>query len=152
MTKDDHSHLREAIRLAEQAEQKGNLPVGAVIVLDGEIVARGMNAIWQPSHDLTRHAEMEALHNLPPDLQHRYGEMTLYTTLEPCLMCAGAILLHRIERLVYGSADPYGGAVASFELLPTFFKEQLDRIRWEGPVLPNECDPLYKRLRELEGQ
>jgi tRNA(adenine34) deaminase len=104
----DGYFLREAILLAEKAEQRGNLPIGAVIILDNEIIARGSNSIWQPALELTRHAEMEALRSVPPDLWLKSREMTLYTTLEPCVMCAGAILLHQLGRLVYGSTDPWG--------------------------------------------
>lgn len=146
-----HNFLRQAIELALEAEHLGNLPIGAVIVLDGEIVAQGMNAIWKPALALTRHAEMEALRGVPPDLWARAAEMTLYSTLEPCVMCAGAILLHGIGRVIYASADPYGGVGVSLDSLPPFFNEQFSRTRWEGPVLPAECDPLYRRVQELEG-
>ena len=146
----DLSFLREAIRLAEQAQSNGNLPIGAVIMLDGKIVARGMNAIWKPVVALTRHAEMEALRAVPPAHWTRSSEMTLFTTLEPCVMCAGAILLHQIGHLVFGASDPYGGVGASLGSLPPYFREEFSRIHWAGPVLPAECDPLYRRIMELE--
>ncbi len=144
--------FREAIRLAEEADRRGNLPIGAVIVLDGDVVARGMNAIWSPRRDLTRHAEMEALRAVPTELWPRSMEMTLYTTLEPCVMCAGAILLHRIGTVVFGSTDPYGGVGACLDDLPPYFREQLALTEWAGPVLPSECDRLYRRIQELEGR
>lgn len=144
------SFLREAIRLAKVAERHGNLPIGAVIVLDGKIVARGINSIWKPAIELTRHAEMEALRAVPSHLWPRSREMTLFTTLEPCVMCAGAILLHRIGHLVFGSTDPYGGVGASLGSLPPYFREEYSLIHWKGPVLPSECDPLYGRVQELE--
>ncbi len=144
------SFLREAIRLAEQAERRGNLPIGAVLVLDGMIVAKGMNSIWKPTMELTRHAEMEVLRSAPSHLWSRSKEMTLFTTLEPCVMCAGAILLHRIGHLVFGSTDPYGGVGVSLGFLPPYFREEFSLILWEGPILPTECDPLYKRIQELE--
>jgi tRNA(adenine34) deaminase len=109
-----------------------------------------MNAIWQPALDLTRHAEMEALRSLPAHLRGKCKEMTLYTTLEPCLMCAGAILLHQVDRLVYGSSDPYGGVGSCFSFLPPYFKNELARMQWLGPMLPGECDLLYIRIQELE--
>ena len=142
--------LREGIRLAEEAERRGNLPVGALVVLDGEIVASGMNHIWQPELAMTRHAEMEALRSLPPELRVRCGEMTLYTTLEPCLMCAGAILLHQIGRLVFGAVDPNAGVRGCLPALPQCFKDNYMRMEWEGPALAVECDPLYERLQELK--
>jgi len=142
--------LREAIRLAEEAERRGNLPIGAVIVLDGDIIARGMNTLWSPPGDLTRHAEMQALRAVAPELWSRSREMTLYTTLEPCVMCAGAILLHQLGALVYGAADPYGGVGAALTALPPYFAGELARLRWLGPALPAECDPLYARAIALE--
>ncbi len=150
MLEHDLSFLREAIRLAEEAERKGNLPIGAVIVLDGQIIARGMNAIWQPTTELTHHAEMEALRSLPPNLRDKCEEMTLFTTLEPCLMCAGAILLHQIGRLVFGAYDPNGGVASCLHSLPPYFKHVFSRIEWIGPALSEECDPLYLRSQEHE--
>ena len=111
MQADELIFLREAIRLAKEAEQKGNLPIGAVIVLDGQIIARGMNAIWQPAIELTRHAEIESLRSLPPNLLASCAEMTLFTTLEPCLMCAGAILLHQIGVHVDAHVNVNAGVV-----------------------------------------
>lgn len=143
--------IRQAIRLACQAEEAGNLPVGAVISLDGEIIAEGKSAIWVPRFSPHRHAEMEALGSVPAHLWKRCGEMTLYTTLEPCLMCMGAILLHGIGRLVYGSTDDYGGAGAVVDRLPRYFAERLSQTEWVGPALPAECDPLFSRLTAREG-
>ena len=147
---DDHSYLREAIRQAEQAERLGNLPIGAVIVLQGEVAASGTNAIWQPALDLTHHAEMDALRRLPAHLRARCKEMTLYTTLEPCLMCAGAILLHQVGRLVFGASDPYGGIGSCLASLPPYFENVYSHMQWIGPALPAECDPLYARVMEYE--
>jgi tRNA(adenine34) deaminase len=147
---EDVEHLRRAVELALLAEQEGNLPVGAVITLDGEVVAEGRSAIYVPGFDATRHAEMEALRSVPDDLWDSPAEMTLYTTLEPCLMCFGSILLHRIGRVVFGSSDSYGGAGPSLEHLSPYFREQFGRTQWIGPLLPQECDPLHERLRVLE--
>jgi tRNA(adenine34) deaminase len=150
INKNDTAFLQEAIQLAEEAERGGNLPIGALIVFEYQIVARGANAIWQPTVELTRHAEMEALRSLPPHLRARGEGLTLYTTLEPCLMCAGAILLHRIGRLVFGSTDPNGGTAACLQSLPPYFRDQFSRTEWIGPALPAECDPLYRRLQQIE--
>jgi tRNA(Arg) A34 adenosine deaminase TadA len=149
MSQDDLLFLREAIRLAEKAERSGNLPIGAVIVLDGQVIARGMNTIWQPDLELTKHAEMEALRGIPAHLRGKCKEMTLYSTLEPCVMCAGAILLHQVGRLVYGASDPYGGVGPCLESLPQYFENALLHTQWTGPALPVECDPLYLRVMEL---
>ena len=149
MQENDVIFLREAICLAVEAESKGNLPIGAVIVLDNQIIARGMNFIWQPTIDLTRHAEMEALRNIPHHRGNCAG-MTLFTTLEPCLMCAGSILLHQISRLVFGSSDPNGGVSSCLNSLPPYFQQVFAHIQWTGPALPEECDRLYMRVEELE--
>jgi len=130
--------MRRAIELALLAELEGNLPVGAVITLRGEIVAEGRSAIWLPRFDATRHHRVSS------------SEMTLYTTLEPCLMCFGAILLHGIGRVVFGSVDSYGGSGSILVCLPPFFQVQFENIQWVGPMMPSECDPLHERLLALE--
>ena len=142
--------MTQAIQLALLAEKEGKLPVGAVISLKGDIVAKGKSAIWIPKFDATRHAEMEALRAIPSDLWKFAGEMSLYTTFEPCLMCFGSILLHRIGRVVYGSADNYGGASSVSPNLPPFFKERLSKTEWIGQIMSKECDPLHERLLALE--
>ncbi len=146
----DVFYLHRAIQLAREAERRGNLPIGAVVCLDGEIIAEGLNSIWQPVIGLTRHAEMEALRSVPVPLWPRSREMALFTTLEPCLMCAGAILLHQIGRLIFGARDPYGGVDLAAQSWPPYFREQILRVEWIGPALALECDPLYTRVREME--
>jgi len=91
--------FQTAISLALLAEEAGNLPIGVVIALDGKIIAEGRNSIWKPEVSLSRHAEMEAMCIVPGGMWELAGKMTLYTTLEPCLMCMGAILLHGIGRI-----------------------------------------------------
>jgi len=147
---EDEKFMHRAIELALLAEREGNLPVGAVISLDGEVVAEGRSAIWAPKFDATRHAEMEALRAVSADLWKSSEEMSLYTTLEPCLMCFGSILLHRIGRVVFGSFDSYGGASSVLSCLPPYFQERLEKTQWLGPNMPSECDPLHERLLELE--
>ena len=102
---ENNKYLLRAIELAKKAEHEGNLPVGAVITYQEEVIAEGRSAIWVPIFDATRHAEMEVLRAVPQELWKYSTEMSLYTTLEPCLMCFGAILLHRIGRIVFGSND-----------------------------------------------
>lgn len=111
---DDLNFLREAITEARDAEASGEVPVGAVLVYDGEIIARGQNRVIR-DHDPTAHAEIVALRHAA-----RYVEnyrlvpgCTLYVTLEPCAMCTGAILHARVARLVYGALDPKAGACGS---------------------------------------
>ena len=129
---EDKKFMHRAIELALLAEREGNLPVGAVITLHGEVEAEGRSAIWVPKFDATRHAEIEALRAVRGDLWGSSAEMTLYTTLEPCLMCFGSILLHQIGRVVFGSSDSYGGAGSSLEHLPPYFHEQMKETQWLG--------------------
>jgi tRNA(adenine34) deaminase len=146
----DIRFFQRAIQLALEAEKEGNLPIGAVIGLDGRIIAEGKNAIWFPKFNPNRHAEIEALRNVPQELWKYSRNMTLYTTLEPCLMCAGAILLHHVGRIMYGSSDHYGGASLVIGHMPTYFEEEVSRIEWIGPAYPEGCDKLYERVMALE--
>ncbi|MDH4135679.1 MAG: nucleoside deaminase [Anaerolineae bacterium] len=140
----DLEYLHQAIRLAREAQRVGNLPIGAVISLNGKVVAEGKNSIWVPKLSPSRHAEIEALEAVPPELWARSAEMTLYTTLEPCLMCMSAILVHRIGRVVFGSSDSRSGASWVFGHMPPAFEERLKALEWVGPALPQECDALYE--------
>lgn len=146
----DDMCMRKAVSLAMQAGQNQNLPIGAVISLHQQIIAEGKNTIWHPRLSLHRHAEMEALGEISSDLISKSSEMTLYTTLEPCLMCLGAILLYGIGRVVYGSADPYGGAIVNPVNLPPYFKDRFSITEWIGPAYTKECDILYQRIVQLE--
>lgn len=147
---EDEKFMHRAMELALLAEREGNLPIGSVITLKGESVAEGRNTIWVPKFDATRHAEMEALRAVPSDHWESPSEMTLYTTLEPCLMCFGSILLHGIGRVVFGSADNYGGPGSLLAYLPPFFKQQFEKTQWLGPMMASECDPLYERVLALD--
>ena len=105
--------MREALELARLAAARGEVPVGAVVVREGEIIGRGSNAPIS-SRDPTAHAEIAALRDAARALEnYRLGGCTLYVTLEPCAMCAGAIMHARIARLVFGAADPKTGACGS---------------------------------------
>ena len=109
----DAAMMREALQLAARAAVQGEVPVGAVVVKDGRIIGRGFNAPIL-STDPSAHAEIRALREAARVLEnYRLGGCTLYVTLEPCAMCAGAILHARIARLVYGAADPKTGACGS---------------------------------------
>jgi tRNA(adenine34) deaminase len=109
----DELFMREALALAVQAQQAGEVPVGAVVVMGGEIIGRGSNATISRS-DPSAHAEILALRDAGTHLaNYRLPEATLYVTLEPCAMCAGAIMHARVARLVYGAADPKTGACGS---------------------------------------
>lgn len=105
--------MKEALALARQAGDRGEVPVGAVAVLDGRIVGRGANA-REAAHDPTAHAELVAIQDAARTLgRWRLTGVTLVVTLEPCAMCAGAMVLARIDRLVYGASDPKAGAAGS---------------------------------------
>jgi tRNA(adenine34) deaminase len=109
----DELFMREALSLAVQAQGSGEVPVGAVVVVAGEIVGRGSNATIARS-DPSAHAEILALRDAASHLgNYRLPGATLYVTLEPCPMCAGAIMHARIARVVYGAADPKTGACGS---------------------------------------
>ena len=149
LTRDDVHCFRRSIELAEEARMRSNLPIGAVISLDGTIIAEGQNAIWFPGQSPDRHAEVEALRGVPQDLWMRSEEMTLYTTLEPCLMCLGAIFLHRIGRVLYGAADAYGGASQVIGHMPVYFEERAAVTEWIGPAYPERCKPLCDRVMAL---
>lgn len=148
-TEKDTPFFQHAIRLAHEAEKNNNLPIGAVIRLQGRIISEGMNAIWYPRFNPNRHAEIEALRNVPDHLWEYSRDMTLYTTLEPCLMCTGAILLHKIGRIMYGSADDYGGASLVFGHMPTYFEEEVSKIDWIGPAFSDQCDHLFERVMKM---
>lgn len=109
----DGDLMREALEEARRAEADGEVPVGAVVVLDGEIIGRGSNRNVG-DHDPTAHAEIVALRRAAQRLaNYRLAGCALYATVEPCVMCVGAAVQARIARLVYGCDDPKGGAVRS---------------------------------------
>jgi len=105
--------MREALALAREAGERGEVPVGAVALFEGRIVGRGANA-RESAKDPTAHAELLAIQEPARTLgRWRLAGVTLVVTLEPCAMCAGAMVLARIDRLVYGATDPKAGAVGS---------------------------------------
>jgi len=109
--------MRLALREAARAEEFGEVPVGAVIVREGRLVATGHN-LTHTNNDPSAHAEMIAIRRAAENLGHwRLLDCTLYVTLEPCAMCSGAIVLARLPRLVYGTADPKAGMSGSLENL-----------------------------------
>jgi tRNA(adenine34) deaminase len=110
---DDLQWMRYALNRARQAAQRGEVPVGAVLVKDGDLIAEGFNEPISAA-DPTAHAEIIALRRAAAELQnYRLPGTTLYVTIEPCLMCVGAMVHARIARLVYGAAEPKAGAIES---------------------------------------
>ncbi|MBI3528551.1 MAG: tRNA adenosine(34) deaminase TadA [Betaproteobacteria bacterium] len=137
----DTEFMSEALALAMSARQAGEVPVGAIVVCDGQIVGRGYNAPIS-SHDPSAHAEIQALRAAALALgNYRLAGCTLYVTLEPCAMCAGAIQHARIARVVFGAADPKTGACGS---VVNLFAEPLlnHHTRIEGGVLAQQCGEL----------
>jgi tRNA(adenine34) deaminase len=110
---DWETFMREALALAREAGERGEVPVGAVAVFEGQVVGRGANA-REGANDPTAHAELFAIHEAARTLgRWRLTGVTLVVTLEPCAMCAGAMVLARIDRLVYAAPDPKAGAAGS---------------------------------------
>ena len=138
---DDEYFMREALSMARSAECLGEVPVGAVVVLDGAIVGRGFNSPIGES-DPTAHAEIAALRDAARNLEnYRLPGCELFVTLEPCAMCAGAILHSRIARVVYGARDPKTGVHGS--VVDLFAVERLNHhTQIEGGVLADECGRL----------
>ena len=145
MEYDDNKYISRAIQIALASEKRGNLPVGAVITLDGNILAEGGSTILVPVYHPGRHAEMEALRSVPIELWPRAREMTCYSTLEPCVMCFVALLLHGIGRIVFGAEDQEGGATALLEHLPNYYADGKGVPQWIGPIAAESCDALYER-------
>lgn len=139
----DEHWIRHALTLAERARAAGEVPVGAVLVKDGEIVGEGWNCPIS-THDPTAHAEIVALRAAGQKLgNYRLVDTTLYVTLEPCVMCMGAISHARVQRLVYAATDPKRGAVESaLQLADVEFLNH--RIEVTGGVLGEECGDLLR--------
>ncbi|MRR50157.1 MAG: tRNA adenosine(34) deaminase TadA [Rhodocyclaceae bacterium] len=138
---DDHTFMGEALDLARQAASLGEVPVGALVVSEGRVVGRGFN---QPigRHDPTAHAEVMALRDAAAILgNYRLPGCTLYVTLEPCVMCVGAIIHARIARVVFGARDPKTGAAGS--VVDLFGESRLNHhAEVTGGVLATECGAL----------
>ena len=135
--------MRLAIEAANEAAAKGEVPVGAVIIQDGEILATAGNSPIS-QNDPTGHAEIRAIRLAAEKLNnYRLVGTTLYVTLEPCLMCMGAIIHARIERLVYGATDPKGGAVVS--LYPIGDDSRLNhKVEINGGIMGDECGIILR--------
>jgi len=134
----DSQFMQHALALADRAEQAGEVPVGAVLVRDNEIIGEGWNHPIS-GKDPTAHAEIMALRSAAEKIgNYRLVNTTLYVTLEPCVMCAGAIIHARVGKVVFGARDPKTGAAGSvFDVLGT---EKLNHIvQVESGVLEQEC-------------
>ena len=140
---DDEAGMRAALREAHESLRRDEVPVGCVIVHDGMVIGRGHNQV-EALQDATAHAEVLAIGAASNALgSWRLSECTLYVTLEPCSMCAGAIVLSRLGRLVYGAADPKAGACGS--VLDVVGERRLNhRVPVTHGVLAGECGELLR--------
>ena len=144
-SQEDIDGMRAALLEAEAAAEKGEVPVGAVIVLDGKVIASGHNRSVTMS-DPSAHAEIVALRAAGSSLgNYRMPEATLYVSMEPCVMCTGAIVQSRIKRVVFGAYDPKAGALGSVEDLSDS-RALNHRFEINGGVLADESANLLKRF------
>ena len=149
---DDEGYMALALEEAEAAAKAGEVPVGAIVVVDGRVIGRGHN-MREGRQDPTAHAEILALRQAAATLNcWRLCGSTLYVTLEPCIMCMGACILARVERIVFGTRDPKGGAAGS---LYDFSKDPRlnHQIELLGGVRKDECSALLSAFfRELRSR
>ncbi|GMB10179.1 tRNA-adenosine deaminase [Thermolongibacillus altinsuensis] len=153
--RNDEYYMRLAIEEAKKAEQMGEVPIGAVIVQNDEIIAKAHN-LRERDQRAIAHAELLAIDEACQKLgTWRLENATLYVTLEPCAMCAGAIVLSRIKRVVFGASDPKGGCAGTLMnlLQEKRFNHQAEVI---GGILERECGELlsqfFRQLREKKKQ
>ncbi|MDP8206510.1 MAG: tRNA adenosine(34) deaminase TadA [Candidatus Electryonea clarkiae] len=151
----DEIYMQQALRLAREAEENGEVPIGAVVVKDGIIIGKGRNRT-EALCDPTAHAEMDAITAATSTINAKMLEgATLYVTLEPCTMCAGALVLARIERVVFGASDPKAGALVSLYRLHDDPRLNHRFVITEG-ILEPECSELltkfFKKLRKGNGK
>ncbi|OLU28687.1 tRNA adenosine(34) deaminase TadA [Pseudomonas sp. PA15(2017)] len=139
----DERFMREALELAAEGAARGEVPVGAVLVQDGEVIGRGFNCPISTS-DPSAHAEMVAIRAAAQAIaNYRLPGSTLYVTLEPCAMCAGLIVHSRIQRVVFGASEPRAGmAVSRGQFFDQAFLNH--RVLVEGGVLGEECGEVLK--------
>lgn len=139
----DRQFMQQALEQANLAALAGEVPVGAVLVRNGQVISKGFNQSIT-HHDPSAHAEMLALRQAALSEQnYRLPGTTLYVTLEPCVMCAGAILHARVERIVFGATDPKTGAAGS--VLDVFSSKQINhQTTAEGGVMGEECGQLLR--------
>ena len=142
LNKEDERFMREALKEAARAFEKDEVPIGAVIVCDGVIIARAYN-YTEHLNDVTAHAEMQAITSAANNLGGKYlQECTLYVTIEPCVMCAGALFWAQIGRIVYGASDTKRG----FSMIGTQLLHPRTKI--SKGILEEECSQLVKTFFE----
>ena len=141
----DRQFMQQAIEQAHLAAIAGEVPVGAVLVRDGQVISKAFNKPIT-NHDPSAHAEMLALRQAAlAEQNYRLPGTTLYVTLEPCAMCAGAILHARVDRIVFGAPDPKTGAAGS--VVDLFAMKQINhQTSIEGGIMGDECSQLLKNF------
>ncbi|MFT6067678.1 MAG: tRNA(adenine34) deaminase [Methylophilaceae bacterium] len=150
-TQTDIDYMQQAIALAQQAAEQGEVPVGAIIVKDGAIIGKGSNTPID-THDPTAHAEIIAMRDAAQRIgNYRLVDCTLYVTLEPCAMCTGAMQHARIARVVYGASDAKTGACGSVVDLMAETKLNHHAVV-EGGVLAEECGSLLSTFFKARRQ
>ena len=155
---DYEKFMREALKEAEKARLNKDYPIGAVIVLDNEIISRGYNQIYSGKNKIA-HAEMNAIAPVSKIIYHNPKKATIFTTYEPCPMCYGAIILSKFKELVYGAGCNNSGAVHLKAKLPPLFQTDFFHIEIKSGILEKECkeifeksarDPVTGELKKLE--
>ncbi|MDN3507655.1 MAG: tRNA adenosine(34) deaminase TadA [Simkaniaceae bacterium] len=143
--KEDENWMKKALKLAQEAYRRGEVPVGAVIILDGEVIGQGSNRV-EELQDATAHAELEAIRMATKKIKNwRLLGATLYTTLEPCAMCMGGIFLSRLKRIVWGAPDLRHGSCGSWvNLLEK--DHPMHTLEFEKGVLADESATLMKQF------
>ena len=151
----DEYFMRAALRLAERAADAGEVPVGAVAVREGMIIAKAWNQV-EMLKDATAHAELLVLTSAAAALgDWRLEDVDIYVTKEPCAMCAGAMVNARVRRVIYGLSDPRSGACGGSELNVVNFKGMLHNVEVKSGVLEDECRLLmqsfFRSVRKAKG-
>jgi tRNA(adenine34) deaminase len=140
----DEQYMELAVSQAKIAIEKGNWPIGCVIVLDGEVIAEAHNLVYS-AEDRVAHAELIALKAAQPFIFKKPGEAILYTTFEPCPMCFGACLNSRLKRVVYGVDLNDSGAVHFKDYLPDLYRQNAYNTEFIGGTLAGKCEEVYRQ-------
>jgi len=141
---DDEKYMRLALREAARAANRGEVPIGAVVVAGGKVIGRGGNRPIR-NNDPTAHAEIVAIRKAClKSGNYRLPDTTIYVTLEPCAMCLGAMVQARVKRLIYGALDPKSGAVVSIMRFP--FERTNHRLETAGGVLADDCGRMLREF------
>lgn len=143
---DDNYFMKQALQEAQIALQEGEIPIGAVVVCNEKIIARGHNTT-EMLQDATAHAEIIAITSAEENLHSKYlKDCTIYVTIEPCLMCAGAIMWSQIDKIVFGATDEKRGFFSNYNTFRQNSAPSLSKIKIVKGVLENECKELMQEF------